>query len=238
MEETYNIYASKVDGSLRKMSALKSLIFSEELSGQDIQILKEFKCVQDFLTSQNNSKQEFDLKKIFAGSIIAGMEFGALPFKLPNDFTTESIVSLIDEGLTRLKVAYQQNSGLIEDEYEAQEIILEHQAVRTATFTEIAIEKGLKLANVAIDKAESKTNDCVDFLIDNSEKIFSIIGAAYPSVKPVAKVCGVVLSYFKPTMKDYANKGIKSIAKVAKTYLHSVIKETPERIKKIVKLLS
>ena len=237
MEEAYENYGSKMDEALRKMSALESLALGKELSKSDAQTIREFKCVQDFLDSPNNSKQENDLKKLFAQAIIAGMQSGTLPFKMPENASPESIVSVIDEGLTRLKVAYQLENGLLEDEYEAQKIIVEHQAVRTATLTEMLVEKGIELANQTIDNIEDLGHFYADFFLDNVDTLFIELEAACPPAAPVIEFCRVVVANVKSQVKEFIHNGITKVATVAKSYAKKAIEKTPEVLTKAIKIL-
>ena len=236
MEEAYENYGSKVDETLRKMYALESLALGKELSKSDAQTIREFKCVQDFLDSPNNSKQENDLKKVFAQAIIAGMQSGTLPFKMPENASPESIVSVIDEGLTRLKVAYQLENGLL-DEYKAREIVEEHQAVRTATLTEMLVEKGIELANQTIDNIENLGHFYADFLLDNVDTLFIGLEAACPPAAPVIEFCREVVANVKPQIKEFIHNGIAKVATVAKSYAKKAIEKVPELLTKAVKIL-
>ena len=237
MEEAYENYGSKMDEALRKMSALESLALGKELSKSDAQTIREFKCVQDFLDSPNNSKQDNDLKKLFAQAIIAGMQSGTLPFKMPENASPESIVSVIDEGLTRLKVAYQLENGLLEDEYEAQKIVVEHQAVRAATLTEMLVEKGIELANQTIDNIENLGHFYADFFLDNVDTLFIGLEAACPPAAPVIEFCRVVVANVKPQIKEFIHNGISKVATVAKSYAKKAIEKTPEVLTKAIKIL-
>ena len=235
MEEAYENYGSKMDEALRKMSALESLALGKELSKADAQTIREFKCVQDFLDSPNNSKQENDLKKLFAQAIIAGMQSGTLPFKMPENASPESIVSVIDEGLTRLKVAYQLENGLLEDEYEAQKIIVEHQAVMAATLTEMLVEKGIELANQTIDNLENQGHLYADFLLDNVDTLFIALEAAYPPAATVIDFCRVVVANVKPQISVFIHNGITKVATGAKSYAKEVIKKAPDLLSRTLK---
>jgi hypothetical protein len=238
MEEVYENYGSKMDDALRKMSALESLALGKKLSEEDTKTIKEFKCVKEFLDSPNNSKIENDLKKVFVQAIVAGMQSGTLPFQIPEDASAESIACVIDEGLTRLKVAYQLENGVLEDEYEAEEIIIEHKAVRTATLTEMAVEKGIELANQVIDNLENKSHSYADYLLDNVDTMLTMVESAYPQITPVVEFCKVVVSNYMPEIKEYVHRGITQIATVAKSYAKTIIEQAPVLLKKAVKLLT
>ena len=237
MEDAYENYGSKMDEALRKMSALESLALGKELSKSDAQTIWEFKCVQDFLNSPDNSKQDNDLKKLFAQAIIASMQSGTLPFKMPENASPESIVSVIDEGLTRLKVAYQLENGLLEDEYEAQKIVVEHHAVRTVTLTEMLVEKGIELANQTIDNLENQGHLYADVLLDNIDTLFIGLEAAYPPAASVVDFCRVIVANVKPQISEFIHNGITKVATVAKSYAKEAIRKAPELLSKARKYL-
>lgn len=238
MEDLYESYGSKMDKALRKMSALESLVLGIELSKGDCQTIKEYKCIKEYLESPDNSKQENDLKKIFTQAIIAGIQTGTLPFQIAEDASAESIVSVIDEGLTRLKAAYKLENGMIEDEYEAEEIIVEHKAVRVATLTEMAVEKVIEIANQVIDNLENKSHSLSDYLLDNVDTLLTMVESACPQSTMIIEFCKLGLSIFMPKIKEYVHNGISKIATVAKSYANTIIEQVPTHLKKVVKLLT
>ncbi len=237
MYESYENYGSAIDQSLRKVSAIQSMVLGKELTESEIQSVKEIKCVQDYLEAENGSKIEADMKKLFAQAIITGSEKGVLPFKLPSGTSAENIVSIVDEGLTRIKTAYQLGKGVLEDVYQAEEIVMEHLAVRVETFTEVAIEKGIALADQAIDGLEQQAHQKADFLMDHSDTLITAIEAAYPQVTPVAEFCRGVVNYAKPAIKEYVHKGIAKVGEYAKNIVRAAAEKIPSLFQKAKKFL-
>lgn len=232
MYESYEKYGNAMENSLRRMSAIQSIALGKKLTESEVGTIKEFKCVQDFLDAPNNSEEEANLKKLFIQAIIAGQQTGTLPFELPEDATPESIASIVDEGLTQIKVAYQLENGLITDEVEAQKIIDEHQAVRTATFTEMAVEKGIELADLAIEKGERVLTSYADYMIENSDILLTAAEAAFPQAAPVIEVAKTVLKTMEPQIKEVVHEGIKVLGQTAKSLARSAIEQLPSVFEK------
>ena len=233
MNEAYEEYGKAMDDSLRKMSALQSLVLGKKLTDDEVKTITEFECIKKFLDSPDNSKEESDLKKLFVEAIIAGIETGTLPIDIPADATPESIVSIVDEGLTQIKVAYKLENGQYEDVYEAEEVIIDHRAARNVTFMELAVKKATELADLAIDKAERESCALVDKVLEHSDDIINAIEAAHPEAIPVAEFCRQVLNNMKPEIKEQIHKGIAKVCEMAKSILHSSIEKMPEIARRV-----
>lgn len=228
MNEAYEEYGKAMDDTLRKMSALQSLVLGKNLTDDEVITITEFDCIKRFLDSPDNSKEECDLKKLFVEAIIAGIESGTLPIDIPVDASPESIVSIVDEGLTQIKVAYKLENGQYEDVFEAEEVIIDHRAARNVTFMDLAVRKAIELADLAVDKAEREACALADKVLEHSDEIFFAIEAAYPPARPVAEFCRQVLNNLKPEIKEQIHKGIAQISEMAKSILHSSIEKMPE----------
>lgn len=228
MNEAYEKYGKAMDDSLRKMAALQSLVLGKELTDEEVKTITEFECIKKFLDSPDNSKEECDLKKLFVEAIIAGIETGTLPIDIPADATPESIVSIVDEGLTQIKVAYKLENGQYEDIYEAEEVIIDHRAARNVAFMDLAVRKAIELADLAIDKAEREACALTDKVLEHSDDIINAIEAAYPQAVPVAEFCRQVLNNVKPEIKEQIHNGIARVSEMARSILHSSIEKMPE----------
>ncbi len=224
--ESLDNFGGAIDHSLRKVTAIQSLVLGKELTDEEVENIKEYKCVQDFLEAPFNSPVETDMKKLFAQAIVVGSEKGVLPFALPADVTAETIVSVVDEGLTRIKTAYQLGKGLIEDVFEADEIIMEHVAVRVTTFAEMAI-----------DQVTSGIHAKADLLIDNSDIVITAIGAAYPPIRPVTEFCRLVVNTAKPAIREIVHLGIDKVAQTAKNVVRSAVEKLPGLFQKAKQFL-
>lgn len=81
-DEGRNEFGTHIEGESRKYSALQSLLSGRELEKEEVESLKEFKVVQQFLDSPVGDASEAKLKKVFAAAIITANEQGTLPFLL------------------------------------------------------------------------------------------------------------------------------------------------------------
>lgn len=233
MNEAYEEYGKAMDDSLRKMSALQSFVLGKKLTDDEVKTITEFECIKKFLDSPDNSKEECDLKKLFVEAIIAGIETGTLPIDIPADATPESIVSIVDEGLTQIKVAYKLENGQYEDVYEAEDVIIDHRAARNVAFMDLAVKKAIELADLAIEKAERETYALADKVLEHSDDIINAIEATYPQAIPVAEFCRQLLNNVKPEIQDQIRKGIARVSEMAKSFLHSSIEKMPEIARRV-----
>ena len=125
-----------------KISALQSLILGEELNEEETESIKESKCIKEFLDLPLNAPQEGKLKKLYSTAIVTALDKGTLPFTVEKD--PVAIASTIDEGLTRIKVAYKIAQGDITIQ-EATDYIINKVAARTIAQSEKFIEKGVHI---------------------------------------------------------------------------------------------
>ena len=133
-----------------KYSALQSSLLGESVEQEEIPLLREFKCVQEFLDLPMNDPKEGELKKLFAGAVTAAAESGVLPFELPNN-SAEGIASLVDDGLNRVKTAFKVATGEMNIE-EAADTMIDRAAARAVALVDFALDNdiaGNALANVA-----------------------------------------------------------------------------------------
>ena len=100
-----NEFGAHLESESRKYSALQSLLAGKLLEKDEVESLREFKFVQQFLDSPIGDASEAKLKKAFAAAVIMAQEQGTLPFSLA-DKSPIAIASAIDEGLNRVKFAY------------------------------------------------------------------------------------------------------------------------------------
>lgn len=143
--------ARAMEDGLNKLSAVQSLIAGEAMNDESIDSLREFKCVQDFLDMPFNDPREGDLKKVFAGAISAASEMGILPFEMDYD-SAESLASAVDDGLTRIKFAYQLGTGKLNVEQVA-DMLVDHYAAKAIALADYAIDYGANAIATAVTSA-------------------------------------------------------------------------------------
>lgn len=130
-------FGNNFDGNLNKINALKSLLLGHELGAADINQLKEFKIVKEFLDLPFNDKREVILKKLFAVAVNIAIKNKTFPIEL-KDTSSVAIASMIDEGLNRVKVAYLSSVGQM-DVIEAADVLIDRAAARTVAVLEKAV---------------------------------------------------------------------------------------------------
>lgn len=194
-----NEFGNQFEKEATQMSALQSLLIGNELTAEEVPLLREFACVQEFLDLPLNDPREGDLKKMFTAAIVMAEEKGVLPFELP-DKSPVAIASLVDEGLTRLKVAYQTAKGML-DPIEAADALIDRIAVRSIAVADRVIEKGVPLA--------------MNVLCTTLVKVWPPAAAVVPVIKSTER-CVTVAT------KVVARKGIRMMADAAKTAVRKV----------------
>ena len=125
-KENYGDFVKRANPAMNKMTALQTLLSGKDLSKEEVPLIKEFKTVQEFLNLPMGDKKEVVLKKAFATAVTIAKDKGVLPFEVNS---SEQIASLVDDGLTRMKVAYQTATGKM-DAYQAVDALVDRVAVR------------------------------------------------------------------------------------------------------------
>ncbi|MDO5527327.1 MAG: hypothetical protein Q4F85_14720 [Prevotella sp.] len=193
-------FRSNLGGDLNKMTALQSMLLGEELDEKETSLIREFKCVKDFLDAPMNSPQEQHLKKMFVASIVTAMEKGVLPFELP-DKSAVAIANIVDEGLTRLKVSYQTATGQL-DPIEAVDALIDRTAARTATVLDRVIEKGMP---VVLDK------------------LCMTVARVYPPAACLVPVIKQMEPYITNATKQACRAGVNLVAQGAKSAVRKAV---------------
>jgi hypothetical protein len=171
----------------------------KELNDKETEFIRESKCVKEFLDLPLNAPQEGKLKKIYSTAIVTALDKGTLPFKIEKD--PVAIASTIDEGLTRIKVAYKIDQGDFTSQ-EAADYIVDKVAARAIAQTEKIIEKGVP---IVLDAAcVALTNIC-------------------PPAAAIVPIIKLSEKYITPVVKEVVRKGINILAEGAKEIVSSVI---------------
>ena len=227
-------FSNKLEEMIPSLSALQSLAIGKELSEKEGKTIREFKSVQAFLDMPLNDAAENGIKKIFATAIIAANQKGAL--KLPEGYANaESIASIVDEGLTRIKTAYQVGKGII-NPIEADAAVADRLAVRTASIVDVVAsrleEKAQMLVNVVEQKALSVSDTFVEQGISRASNIIcAFVARAYPPAIVVVPFIKRVEAFVTPIAKVAVKKGIRMVAETAR----NMITVTSEKVKSFAK---
>lgn len=192
-------FQSQYHSEIVEISALQSLILGKELNDKETEFIRESKCVKEFLDLPLNDPQEGKLKKIYSTAIVTALDKGTLPFTVEKD--PVAIASTIDEGLTRIKVAYKIDQGDITFQ-EATDYIVDKVAARTIALSEKIIEKGVP---IVLDAAcVALTNIC-------------------PPAAAIVPIIKLSEKYITPVVKEVVRKGINILAEGAKEIVSSAI---------------
>lgn len=213
-ENGRNAFGNQFEKQITQMTALQSLLVGEELQKEELPLIREFKCVKDFLDLPMNDKKETVLKKLFATAVVAANNSGALAVALPD--SPMAVASIVDEGLNRLKIAYKTSVGEM-DSVDAVDALIDSVAVRTMTVMDKVVEKGMP---VVIDKV------CV------------AVATVYPparSVIPVIKACE---KYITQTARVAVRKGIQTLQRVAKPIVKKVVTRVRSVAKRVLNILN
>lgn len=208
-----NEFGMQFEKEITQMTALQSLLLGNELNAEEFPIIREFKCVKEFLDLPMNDKKEGILKKLFTTSIVIAKEKGQLPFKIPS--SPIEIASAVDEGLTRLKVAYKTATGEL-DSIEAADALIDRAAVRAIAVADKIIEKGVP---VVLDKL------CV------------ALTKIYPPTITLVPIIKASERYITIGTKMAVRKGINTLAKIAKPVVRKTITTVKSVAKKVMNFL-
>ncbi len=227
-------FSNKLEEMIPSLSALQSLAIGKELNKEEVQTIREFKSVQAFLDMPLNDAAENGIKKLFATAIIAANQKGILI--LPEGYANaESIASIVDEGLTRIKTAYQVGKGII-NPIEADAAVADRLAVRTASIVDVVAsrleEKAQMLVNVVEQKALSVSDTLVEQGISRvSNIICAFVARAYPPAIVVVPFIKRVEAFVTPIAKVSVKKGIRMVAETAR----NIITMASEKVKSFAK---
>ena len=211
-KENYGDFVKRANPAMNKMTALQTLLSGKELSKEEVPLIKEFKTVQEFLNLPMGDKKEVVLKKAFATAVTIAKDKGVLPFEVNS---SEQIASLVDDGLTRMKVAYQTATGKM-DAYQAVDALVDIVAVRVVGIADREIEKRTPIVVDKLCKAMSKHPNTM---------------ALVPFVKAAEK-------YIAPVAKAAVRVGVAAVAKAAKPILKKAIDTAKAVGKKIMSWLN
>ena len=209
-----NEFGAHIEGESRKYSALQSLLAGRELDKEEVESLKEFKVVQQFLDSPVGDASEAKLKKVFAAAIITANEQGTLPFPI-EDKSPITIASAIDEGLNRVKLSYKLTKEEL-DVIEVADMLIDATVARVVAVADKVIERG------------------VPVVLDN---LCKVIARVYPPATVFVPVIKAAEKYIVPIAKMAVRKGLSVVAEGAKSFIRSTVKTLKNGVKKFASWL-
>ena len=213
-DECRNEFGTHIEGESRKYSALQSLLAGRELDKEEVESLKEFKVVQQFLDSPVGDASEAKLKKVFAAAIIIANEQGTLPFSIDGK-SPIAIASAVDEGLNRVKLSYKLAKEEL-DVIEVADMLIDATVARVVTVADKVIERGVP---VVLDK------------------LCKVIAKVYPPAAVFVPVIKAAEKYIVPIAKMAVRKGLSVVAEGAKSFIHSTVKTLKNGVKKFASWL-
>lgn len=202
-----NEFGNQFEREATQMTALQSLLLGNELTAEELPLIREFKCVKEFLDLPINDKKEAILKKLFATSIVIAKSKGLLPFEVPE--SPEAIASVVDESLTQMKVAYKTATGEL-DSIEAVDVLVDHVAVRAVAIADKVIERGIP---VVLDK------------------LCMVMTKVYPPAITVVPVIKHAERYITVATKVVVRKGIRILAQAGKP----IVKQVATKVKSVAR---
>lgn len=202
-----NEFGNQFEREATQMTALQSLLLGNELTAEELPLIREFKCVKEFLDLPINDKKEAILKKLFATSIVIAKSKGLLPFEVPE--SPEAIASVVDESLTQMKVAYKTATGEL-DSIEAVDVLVDRVAVRAVAIADKVIEKGMPI------------------ILD---KLCMVMTKVYPPAITVVPVIKHAERYITVATKVIVRKGIRTLAQAAKP----IVKQAATKVKSVAR---
>lgn len=208
-----NEFGMQFEKEITQMTALQSLLLGNELSTEELPMIREFKCVKEFLDLPINDKKEEILKKLFTTSIVIAKEKGLLSFDLPN--TPIEIACAVDEGLTQLKVAYKTATGEL-DSIEATDALIDRAAVRAIAVADKIIEKGVP---VVLDK------------------LCFALTKIYPPATIVVPIIKATERYITIGTKLALRKGINTLAQISKPIVQKAVAKVKSVAKRVMNFL-
>lgn len=165
-------------------------------------------CMQEFLDASLVGDKDTAMKKLFAAGLTLANDAGVLPFDLP-DNSPEGIASVVDDGLTRVKVAYKVATG---------EIPLEEAA---DTLIDAAAARAMAVADNVVDTVSANT----DLICDALSIAFPPAAEVIQIAKPVIKH---VVTNVAPKVKEAIHTGIEKVSRYAKEAARPIIAKARE----------
>lgn len=218
-EESKSTFERKIEGRIPTLSALQSLVIGNELKNNEIESIREFKGIQEYLDLPLNDVAENALKKTVVATVVAANQLGVL--KLPEGCdNAESVASIVDESLTRIKTAYQVAKGIL-NPIDATEAINDRMAVRVATIVERVTNKLEEKAKQLFDELKAKAQPIAAFVTEGlgrvSFVVCSYLERVFPPAKAVIPVIKRVQKFISPVARQAVAKGIARVAETAKS---------------------
>ena len=201
MEMLNNVGLQLVD-QINKQQAVQSFSLCKALEQADIPLIKEYKVMQAFMKLPVDDPKEKALKKVMAAAMVTAADKGVLPFPVPKK--ASSIASVVDEGLTYVKVAYKMEQG----------------EINPTVATETIINHGIARAVSVVKKVVSKVVDKVVPVVANV--VVDAVSTVFPPVQLVKPFVQRAVPYVSHAVKTAVHAGIQTFAEKAKPVVKTI----------------
>lgn len=216
--ERINTASKALIQAVTNNTTLQSVLLEGNVSIDNVKQFASSKVLREFLDAPVGSEKDTQVKKIMATAIHIANQNDCLPFEVPSSDPIE-IAKLVDEGLTRVKVAYQSGCGLL-DPIEVADVLIDKAAARVVALVDHAFESGM--VNQALTKGS----------------VALLTFLKVPNAQAYAPVISNVISRVERPIQNFIKKGINYIAQSAKTTVSKVVTSIKSFITRKVEALA
>ena len=225
INEAKTKFAQMVEENNPVLSAIQSLAIGKALGEEEEQTIREFGSLQEYLDLPMNAPGENQLKKLFVTAAVIAHQKGVKPFSEGCNYA-EAVASIVDEGLTRIKAAYQVAKGMI-NPIDAEVTVNDRLIVRTAAIVNVTIDKYVQKATEYVNKAEERALSVSDKLVALglrrvSDYVCAAAVRAYPPAATIVPYVKQFTAFLTPVAQQAVKKGIKMVADVARNTIQQV----------------
>ena len=216
--ERINTASKALIQAVTNNTTLQSVLLEGNVSIDNVKQFASSKVLQEFLDAPVGSEKDTQVKKLMATAIHIANQNDCLPFQLPSSDPIE-IAKLVDEGLTRVKVAYQSGCGML-DPIEVADVLIDKAAARVVALVDHAFESGM----------------VNQILTQGSVALLTFLKV--PNAQAYAPVISNVISRVERPIQNFIKKGINYIAQSAKTTVRKVVTSIKSFITRKVEALA
>lgn len=216
--ERINTASKALIQAVTNNTTLQSVLLEGNVSIDNVKQFASSKVLREFLDAPVGSEKDTQVKKLMATAIHIANQNDCLPFEVPSSDPIE-IAKLVDEGLTRVKVAYQSGCGLL-DPIEVADVLIDKAAARVVALVDHAFESGM--VNQALTKGS----------------VALLTFLKVPNAQAYAPVISNVISRVERPIQNFIKKGINYIAQSAKTTVSKVVTSIKSFITRKVEALA
>ena len=216
--ERINTASKALIQAVTNNTTLQSVLLEGNVSIDNVKQFASSKVLQEFLDAPVGSEKDTQVKKLMATAIHIANQNDCLPFQLPS-FDPIEIAKLVDEGLTRVKVAYQSGCGML-DPIEVADVLIDKAAARVVALVDHAFESGM------VNQA----------LTQGSVALLTFL--EMPNAQAYAPIISNVISRVERPMQNFIKNGINYIAQSAKTVVRKVASSVKNFITAQIKALA